>query len=155
MSGEQEGHKKNCWKCKTPIIYVKVESEWNGQKSTKLQWQNQADGNFHYSYINEKEYHCHPPVEQPDPKPEPPKEAKPEEKNTIKVTGPFDEAELIARWASERAYKIVMADVSDFSKLTQQEKSGLGQKEGMLTRLLADTVIELMKQHDIKTEYAK
>ena len=46
-----------------------------------------------------------------------------------------------------------MADVFDFSKLTQQEKSGLGQKEGMYTRLLADTVLELMKLHNIKTDY--
>lgn len=72
---------------------------------------------------------------------------------TINVNGPFDEAELITRWASERAYKIAMAEVSDFSKLSPQEKSGLGQKTGMLTRCLVDTTIELMKMHGVKSKY--
>lgn len=138
MSGEQPGHKKDCWKCKTPIVYV--------QNGDNLQWQNQADGKAHYKFISEKNFECMLPVA-------PVQTATPEPKQTIKVKGPFDEAELIARWAGEKAYKIVMADVPDFSKLTQQEKSGLGQKEGMYTRLLADTVLELMKQHGIKTDY--
>jgi len=138
MSGEQAGHKKNCFKCNTPIIYV--------IKGDNLQWQNQADGKAHYTYISDKNYKCNVPEAKPAA--EPKKEAA-----TIKVNGPFDEAELIARWAGEKAYKIVMAEVPDYSKLTQQEKSGLGQKEGMYTRLLADTCIELMKLHGIKTKY--
>ncbi len=120
-------------------------------KGDNLQWQNEADGKAHYTYISEKNYKCNLPgaVEQtPEAKPA---EVKPA--NTIVVNTPFDEAEIIARWAGNKAYKIVMADVPDFSKLTQQEKSGLGQKEGMYTRLLADTVIELMKIHGTKTKY--
>ena len=139
MSGEPAGHEKNCFKCNTPIIYVAV--------GGNLQWQNKEDGKAHYTYISDKNYKCNlpnPGEEKPKPK---------EEAATIKVTGPFDEAELIARWAGERAYKIVMADVPDFSKLTVQENSGLGQKEGMYTRLLADTVLELMKIHGTKTKY--
>lgn len=85
------------------------------------------------------------------PKPEP----KPEINTSIEVKDPFQEAELITRWASDRAYKITMAEVYDFSKLTQQEKSALGQKTGMLTRCLVDTTIELMKMHGVKSTYSK
>ncbi len=91
------------------------------------------------------------PTETPKPEVKPKESVNP----NIKVNGPFDEAELITRWASERAYKITMAEVYDFSKLTPQEKSALGQKTGMLTRCLVDTTIELMKIHGIKTEYAQ
>ncbi len=92
--------------------------------------------------------------EQQRAQPEPKKESKPDIKpGSIKVNGPFDEAELITRWASDRAYKITMAEVTDYSKLTQQDKSALGQKQGMLTRCLVDTTIELMKIHGIKTNY--
>lgn len=73
--------------------------------------------------------------------------------DAIKVNGPFDEAELIIRWARERAYKITMSEVTDINKLSVQEKSGLGQAQGMLTRALVDTTIELMKIHGIKTNY--
>ncbi len=149
MSGEIEGTIKNCGSCKTPIIYVKIVKEWNGKKEEKLQWQNVEDQKPHFSFISEKNYKCHPP----EPKPEPKKAPPGPQQSKIVVTNPFDEAELIARWAGERAYKIVMAEVPDFSKLTTQEKSGLGQKEGMYTRLLTDTVIELMKIHGMKTNY--
>jgi len=70
-----------------------------------------------------------------------------------KVTSPFEEAELITRWAEDLAYKIAMAGVTDYSKLTVQEKSGIGQKTGMLTKCLVDTTIELMKIHGIKSDY--
>lgn len=140
MSGEQEGHKKTCWKCKTAIIYVRISPD-------KLQWQNEADHKVHYTYISDKNYKCNlPGAVEPTPE-------KPEEKKTIKVQGPFDEAEIIARWASEKAYKMVMAEVTDINNLSVQKQNSLGQKEGMLTRLLADTVLELMKQHGIKTDY--
>jgi hypothetical protein len=46
-----------------------------------------------------------------------------------------------------------MSEVSDYSKLTDKDKSSLGQKQGMLTRCLVDTTIELMKIHGIKTNY--
>lgn len=151
MSGEIEGTIKNCGSCKTPIIYVKIIKEWNGKKEEKLQWQNVEDQKPHFSYVSEKNYKCHPPgpVEpKPEPKPEPPKESK-----KALVTSPFDEAEIIVRWASERAYKMTMEDIPDYSKLTTQEKSGLGQKHGMLTRLMVDTTLDLLKQHGIKTKY--
>ncbi len=155
MSEEKvEGKEKVCGNCKEDLIVVKVVSEWQGKKTEKLQWQTKKTGKAHFKYASPGKYNCILPtpedvVEASMPKEDPPKP------QTLKVSGPFDEAELIARWAGERAYKIVMADVEDFSKLTQQEKSGLGQKEGMYTRLLADTVLELMKQHGIKTEYEK
>lgn len=152
-----EGNEKKCGKCKEDLIVVKITKEWQGKTDTKLQWQTKSTGKAHFKYAGPGKYNCIIPTPE-DVKPEPTPEAKPEPKEvnpTIKVSGPFDEAELIARWAGEKAYKIVMKDVHDFSKLTQQEKSGLGQKEGMYTRLLADTVLELMKQHGIKTEYSK
>jgi hypothetical protein len=46
-----------------------------------------------------------------------------------------------------------MNNMDWFSKLTQQEKNSLGQKEGMLTRCLVDTTLKLMELHDIKTNY--
>jgi len=155
MSEEKvEGKEKVCGNCKEDLIVVKIVSEWQGKKSEKLQWQTKKTGKAHFKYAGPGKYNCILPtpedvVQASMPKEDPPKP------QTLKVSGPFDEAELIARWAGERAYKIVMADVPDYSKLTQQEKSGLGQKEGMYTRLLADTVLELMKQHGIKTEYEK
>lgn len=145
MSNSPEGTKKTCFKCNTKITYVRVSPD-------KLQWQNDVDGKAHYTFISDKNYKCNlpGPVEsKPEPKPEPPKEAS---KKAL-VTSPFDEAEIIVRWASERAYKMTMEDIPDYSKLTTQEKSGLGQKHGMLTRLLADVTLDLLKQHGIKTKY--
>lgn len=156
MSNDKvEGNEKVCGNCKSDLICVKIVKEWQGKKDEKLQWQTKSNRKAHFKFAGEGKYNCinidteaAPQIETPKP------EAKPEiTPGTIKVSGPFDEAELIARWAGERAYKIVMKDVHDFSKLTPQEKSGLGQKEGMYTRLLADTCIELMKIHGIKTEY--
>lgn len=160
MSSEKkEGEMKKCSDCNTEIECVKVVSEYQGKKSEKLQWQNIEDSKPHFYYVGEEDgkpkFRCSPPKEVAA-KPEP--EAKPETKevNTkVKVAGPFDEAELMARWASDRAYKMVMAGIENANTLTPQEKSGLGQKEGMLTRLLVDTVLELRKQNGIKSEYAK
>jgi len=155
MSEEKiEGKERTCGNCKEELICVKVISEWQGRTEEKLQWQTKKTGKAHFKWISDGKYKCILPtpediVEASMPKEDPPKP------QTLKVSGPFDEAELIARWAGEKAYKIVMADVQDYSKLTQQQISGLGQKEGMYTRLLADTVLELMKQHGIKTEYSK
>lgn len=88
--------------------------------------------------------------------PNPPKkEEKTMDDMKIQVDSPFSEAEVIVRWAAGRAYKITYENVSDINKLTVQDKSALGQKEGMLTRLLTDTTIELMKHNGIKSEYKK
>ncbi len=158
-----EGETKNCGACKTSLIHVKVTKTWNNKTEEKLQWQNVSDKKPHFMYGGEgtdgkPKYNCKMPQTQEEqivqesieqPKPEQKKAVNP----NIKVNGPFDEAELITRWASERAYKIVMAEVYDYSKLSTQEKSALGQKTGMLTRCLVDTTIELMKMHGIKTNY--
>jgi len=160
-----EGETKNCGACKTPLIHVKVISTWNGKSEEKLQWQNQSDSRPHFKWAGEDQdgkakYNCMMPQVTQTPESivqEPVEQPKSEPKKSVnlhvKVAGPFDEAELITRWASERAYKITMAEVYDFSKLTPQEKSALGQKTGMLTRCLVDTTIELMKIHGIKTKY--
>lgn len=158
-----EGNEKVCGNCKTALICVKIEKEWQGKKDVKLQWQSKGCRKAHFKFAGEKDgktqFNCQN-IESPEDvvqasMPETPKpEAKPEiNPGTIKVSGPFDEAELIVKWARERAYKITMAEVSDIHKLSQQEKSGLGQAQGMLTRALIDTTIELMKIHGIKTEY--
>lgn len=161
-----EGQTKNCGACKTPLIHVKVTKTWNNKTEEKLQWQNVSDKKPHFMYGGEgldgkPKYNCKMPQtttqSSDNTVQESIKQPKPEQKKTantnIKVNGPFDEAELITRWAGERAYKIVMSEVSDYSRLTPQEKTALGQKTGMLTRCLVDTTIELMKIHGIKTNY--
>ncbi len=160
-----EGETKNCGACKTPLIHVKIVSTWNNKTEEKLQWQNVENNKAHFKWAGEDQdgkakYNCMLPqpttntaqetiqetVETPKPKKEP-------VNLHIKVAGPFDEAELITRWASDRAYKITMAEVYDYSKLTPQEKSALGQKTGMLTRCLVDTTLKLMEIHGIKSDY--
>jgi len=151
MSDEKvEGKEKVCGNCKEDLICVKVIDTYQNRNTEKLQWQTKKTGKAHFKYAGPNNWKCNiiTPEELPAAKPEPK-----EVDTTIKVTDPFQEAEIIARWAGEKAYKIVMADVHDFQKLTPQEKSGLGQKEGMYTRLLADTVIDLMKLHGVKTSY--
>lgn len=76
-----------------------------------------------------------------------------EEKKSVNVDGPFTESELIVRWAQDRAYKIVYAGVDDINKLTVQEINSNGQKEGMLTKLLVDTTLELFKINEIHSSY--
>lgn len=165
-SEKKEGEMKKCSDCNTEIECVKVVSEYQGKKSEKLQWQNIEDSKPHFYYVGEEngkpKFRCSPPktpeqvVQDSINDHEKKEAAKKQEVNTrVKVAGPFDEAELMARWASERAYKMVMAGIENANTLTPQEKSGLGQKEGMLTRLLVDTVLELRKQNGIKSEYAK
>lgn len=157
-----EGKEKICGNCKLDLICVKITKEWNNKTETKLQWQTKATGKAHFKYAGPGKYNCilpgetETPAETEAPKPAP--EAKPEPKKetvpgSIKVKDPFHEAEIITRWASEKAYKIVYENIPNFNDLSPQEKSGLGQKEGMLTRLLADTTIELMKLHNIKSNY--
>ena len=65
--------------------------------------------------------------------PNPPKKAdeKPMETGKVIPDSPFTEAELIVRWAAERAYKMAYESVPDINKLTVQDKSALGQKEGI------------------------
>ena len=157
MSNDKvEGNEKTCGNCKTALICVKVVSEWQGKKEEKLQWQSKLSHKAHFKYAGPGKYNCIniDGATVTETTPEPPKESKPEiTPGTVKVSGPFDEAELITRWARERAYKMVMVEVDDYSKLTQQEKNSLGQKEGMLTRCLVDVTLKLMEMHGIKTNY--
>ena len=161
MSDEKvEGKEKKCGNCKEDLICVKVLDTYQNRNTEKLQWQTKKTGKAHFKYAGPNNWKCNiiTPEEivqesMEDMKPD--KTLKVEVDTTIKVAGPFDEAELMARWASDRAYKMVMAGIENANKLSPQEKSGLGQKEGMLTRLLVDTVLELRKQNGIKSEYAK
>lgn len=146
-----EGAEKICGNCKEALICVKVVSTWNNKTEEKLQWQTKSTGKPHFKYAGPNNWKCILPTEQPAA--EPAVEPSEAPKKTVKVEGPFDEAEIIARWAAEKAYKITMAEVTDINKLTADDKRGLGQKQGMLTRLLADTAVELMKIHGIKTNY--
>lgn len=167
-----EGQKINCQFCKTPLIHVKIINTGNNKSEEKLHWQNQVDNKPHFKWAGEEngkaKYTCLIPqttIEQT--KVTQQESINDHDKNEreqveilkkdinkrVKVAGPFDEAEFITKWAAERAYKMAMADVSDISKLTVQEKSALGQKQGMLTRCLVDTTIELMKIHGIKSKY--
>lgn len=153
-----EGNEKTCGNCKTALICVKIVNEWQGKKEEKLQWQSKQSHKAHFKYAGPGKYNCINIDTDATPENEimmeAPKESKPEiTPGTVKVSGPFDEAELITRWARERAYKMVMVEVSDYSKLTQQEKNSLGQKEGMLTRCLVDVTLKLMEMHGIKTKY--
>ena len=158
MSNEPEGTKKECTSCGTPIIYVKILHTWQGKTEERMQWQNQANKKPHFSG-QPGNWTCHPPAElvaeslDDHTEADTAEELEVQAPKTIVPSGPFEEAELIVRHSRDRAYKMVMAEVDDYSKLTQQEKDSLGQKEGMLTRAIVDTTIELMKIHGIKTEY--
>jgi len=149
-----ENQEKKCGQCGIEIIHTKIIDTYQNRNTEKLQWQTKSTHKAHFKFAGEGKWQCITPESIVQESMEQPKtEEKPEISTTIKVDSPFAEAELITRWASERAYKITMAEVSDFSKLTQQEKSALGQKTGMLTRCLADLTIALMKLHNVKSNY--
>lgn len=78
-----------------------------------------------------------------------------ENEKVIRPKDPFQESELIVYWASDKAYKKSHKDITDINKLTTQQISAIGQKEGMLTRTLVFTVLELMKINNIKSTYHK
>lgn len=63
MPEKTEGAKQNCGKCKTPLVCVKIVSEWQGKKSEKLQWQNVADSKAHFKFISAGNYGCNVPEE--------------------------------------------------------------------------------------------
>lgn len=79
---------------------------------------------------------------------------KTENEKTIKPKDPFQESELIVYWASNKAYKKAHEGIENINQLTTQQISAIGQKEGMLTRTLVFTVLELMKINNIKSSYA-
>lgn len=161
MSEEKkEGLEKKCGKCKEDLICVKVLDTYQNRNTEKLQWQTKKTGKAHFKYAGPNNWKCNiiTPEEivqesMEDMKPD--KTLKVEVDTTIKVTSPFQESELIVRWAKGRAYKIVYEEVTDINNLSPQEKNSLGQKEGMLTRALVDTTLKLMELNGMKSEYAK
>lgn len=166
-----EGDTKACGNCGTQIIHVKITKSFQGKTEEKLQWQNVDDKKPHFRWVGEKDgqaqFDCMKPTQQSttqhaaDVEEEiclqapPSKDEKVEVDTTIEVKDPFQEAELIVRWARDKAYKMVMAEVSSYDTLTQQEKNSLGQKEGMLTRAIIDTTLELRKLNGIKSQYGR
>lgn len=154
-----EGNEKKCGKCQTELICVKIIDTYQNRNTEKLQWQNKSTGTPHFKFAGPGKFNCMMPNEDTKPAEAPTQTEAPKPKKeidiTVKVTNPFEEAEIITRWAGERAYKIVMAEVTDINNLSPQEKSGLGQKEGMLTRALINTVMELRKLNNVKSEYGQ
>lgn len=164
-----EGDRKPCGSCGTEIVHVKIIKEFKGQVEAKLQWQNIDDARPHFKWIGEKDgkaqFDCMKPTQesvkqhQADVQEELEVQTKPTEPtsdpNIIIPKSPFEESELIVRWARGIAYKMSMEGVHSFDTLSVQEKNSLGQKEGMLTRALVDTTIELMKIHGVKADYGK
>ena len=59
-----EGETKECGRCKTEIIHVKIIKEWNGKKDEKLQWQNVEDKKPHFFYVGPNKYNCKMPLTQ-------------------------------------------------------------------------------------------
>ena len=166
-----EGDKKPCGNCQTAIIHVKIIKSFQGKTEEKLQWQNVDDAKPHFKWIGEKDgqaqFDCMKPTQESikqhaadvvnelETQTPPQKDLHVEVDTTIEVKDPFQEAELIVRWARNKAYKMVMAEVPSYDTLTQQEKNSLGQKEGMLTRAIIDTTMELRKLNGIKSQYAR
>ncbi len=58
---KKKGATQTC-KCKTELICVEIESEWNGVKSTKLQWQNVIDHKPHYKFAGPGKFDCNIPA---------------------------------------------------------------------------------------------
>ena len=175
-----EGAKRVCSVCKTPLVCKKVISTWNEKTSEKLQWQNAQDGKPHYYFVSKDNYSCNKPkfpediIKEQIDEAHNNKEAQkiPENSSDQELKKLFDEsvtnilaqkvanehpeiyAEAInlAKWASENAHKLAKQNFSNLDSLSTQEKSALGQKEGMLTRLLADLVMKLREQQKMKTD---
>lgn len=80
-------------------------------------------------------------------------ETKPETSNTITPNGPFEESEIIVRWAMNKAHKIVFESINDIRSLSTQELNSMGQKEGMVTKALIDTTLKLFEINGIKSAY--
>jgi len=174
-----EGAQRVCSVCKTPLVCKKVITTWNNKTSEKLQWQNAQDGNPHYYFVSKDNYSCNKPkfpediikeqIDEAHNNKEAQKipENSPEEtlkeifdeskenieaqKLSIEHAKIRSEAISLAKWASENARTLARHNFPNLDSLSTQEKSALGQKEGMLTRLLADLVMKLREQQKMKT----
>lgn len=58
-SPKYEGEKQTC-KCGTQLTAVTIVSEWQGNKTEKLQWQN-PDGKAHYKFAGAGKFDCNIP----------------------------------------------------------------------------------------------
>ena len=63
MSEKVEGAKQDCGACKTKLICVEIEEEWQGKVTKKLQWQNELDHKPHFRYVSKGKYNCVKPEE--------------------------------------------------------------------------------------------
>lgn len=156
-----EGETKKCGQCGIEIEHVEVIDTFENRNTKKLQWQTRSTHKPHFKFAGPGKWKCITPEEivqesmDEHKKQDAKEELQVQCPNEIEVNDPFREAEIIVAWARDKAYKMVMAEVDDYSKLTQQEKNSLGQKEGMLTRAILDTTLELRKLNGIKSHYAK
>ena len=74
-----------------------------------------------------------------------------EVKDTHFIPGsPHEEAELIDRWAKERAWKITMEDYSNFNDLSSDKQRGLGIEANMREKILVNAVLKLYEIWGIK-----
>lgn len=151
-----EGETKKCGQCGIEIIHVKIIDTYENRNTEKLQWQTNSTRKPHFKFAGEGKWKCITTEEIVQESMD--GHNKSDQAETIKkhlenivFDGPFQQAELITKWAADKATKIATENVGDLSKLTQQEKSSLGQKTGMLTRLLADLTMELIKEERIKS----
>ena len=58
MSEKVEGAKQDCGACKTKLVCVEIEEEWQGKVTKKLQWQNELDHKPHFRYVSPGKYNC-------------------------------------------------------------------------------------------------
>ena len=66
---------------------------------------------------------------------------------------PSQEIELMVRYHRDRAYKIVMAEVEDFSKLSDDKKRSLKIEENMLTKILVFGELKLREINNVTSKY--
>ena len=74
-----------------------------------------------------------------------------ENKDTFFIPGsPHEEAELIDRWAKERAWKITMENYADFNSLSRDTQRDLRIGANMREKILVDAVLRLYVLFGIK-----
>ena len=74
-----------------------------------------------------------------------------ENKDTYFIPGsPHEEAELIDRWAKERAWKITMESYADFNSLSRDTQRDLRIGANMREKILVDAVLRLYVLFGIK-----
>ena len=74
----------------------------------------------------------------------------PKDENIITPGSPHEEAELIDRWAKDRAWKITMEGYTDYNNLSSDKQRSLGIESNMREKILVDAVIRLYEIWGIK-----